>query len=201
MDFACRKLIWSISKRSASTNSCPLGGNVAPVKSRSPSQIKKLRNSRRRLPHHKNLTPSLTASANYFGYGLVAAFLLCLVVSSLVVWRLHRTATTPLEAETRPSITNAVILPTPVVTLSVSPAPTVVEKNISTSLDITTPPPNPFDAVHIQGIFYRATNPLAIINGKTAGIGDRLNDLQVVGIDQHSVTPQLHGERKFFRIN
>jgi hypothetical protein len=54
--------------------------------------------------------------------------------------------------------------------------------------------------IRFQGIHYRATQPLAIINGKTVGVGDHLIDIQVAGIDQNSVTLLLNGERKIFKL-
>jgi HD-like signal output (HDOD) protein len=61
------------------------------------------------------------------------------------------------------------------------------------------PPPSAFDKVRLQGIIYRTTHPLAIINGQTVGVGDEFDGFKVAAIDQNSVTLQLNGERKIFR--
>jgi HD-like signal output (HDOD) protein len=62
----------------------------------------------------------------------------------------------------------------------------------------TLPLPSPFDTVKIQGIFYRAANPEAIINNRTVRVGDQVNGLQVVAITQSSVTLSLGSEKRVY---
>lgn len=76
-----------------------------------------------------------------------------------------------------------------------------MQKTVQPPPESSTPQTSSFDDVRIQGIIYRAASPLAIINGKTVGIGDHFNAFQVVAIDQHSVTLQRGGERKVLRLN
>jgi hypothetical protein len=52
--------------------------------------------------------------------------------------------------------------------------------------------------VKIQGIFYRAANPEAIINNRTVRVGDEVNGLQVVAITQSSVTLSLGNEKRVY---
>ena len=49
-----------------------------------------------------------------------------------------------------------------------------------------TPPPPP--EPKLQGIVYTATQPWAIVDGKTVHVGDRLGEFRVKEISQHNVT-------------
>lgn len=81
------------------------------------------------------------------------------------------------------------------------PEPLAAAKNVQPSPESIAPQAGTFDSIRIQGIFYRAASPLAIVNGKSVGIGDSFNAFKVVAIDQHSVTLQRDGERKVFKLN
>ena len=88
---------------------------------------------------------------------------------------------------------------TPVAPAKASPAPATAAA--SSAVAAKKAPASPFDKIHVQGIFYRAASPLAIINGKTASIGDNINGFQVADIQQHSVTLSLNGEQRVFKFN
>jgi hypothetical protein len=169
-------------------------------------------------PLIKPLTPISPPVAS-FAYGWVAIITLFLVISGIVLWHFHgrpdsvpnpETATAPVqtEASAMPVITAPTVAPIvvatiapPVAIVSASSAP---PKLAATPAPVMTPkkaPASPFDKIHVQGIFYRAANPLAIINGQTAGIGDRISDIQVSEISQHSVTLSFKGEQKTFKFN
>ena len=48
----------------------------------------------------------------------------------------------------------------------------------------------------LQGIFYNANNPSAIINGKSMKVGDEANGIKVVSITQKSVLVQTGGQQR-----
>ncbi len=57
-----------------------------------------------------------------------------------------------------------------------------------------------FNSVKVQAIFYRPSNPNVMINGKTLGVGERLNGVQVISISQTNVVLGIGGERKAFQV-
>jgi hypothetical protein len=93
-----------------------------------------------------------------------------------------------------PPATNA--LPVPVI----PPATTLVA--VVTPAPPTPPPPIPapikvdFPPLKLQGIFFRATNPSALINGKTVFAGDYIGDVKVVAIERQRVKVELEGATK-----
>lgn len=48
----------------------------------------------------------------------------------------------------------------------------------------------------LQGIFYNANNPSAIINGKSMKVGDEANGVKVVSITQRSVLVESGGQKR-----
>jgi hypothetical protein len=52
----------------------------------------------------------------------------------------------------------------------------------------------------LQGIFWRPSNPSAVINGKTVYIGNRVENARVTAIDQESVTITVNGEAKVLSL-
>lgn len=93
-----------------------------------------------------------------------------------------------------PPATNA--LPVPVI----PPATTLVA--VVSPAPPTPPPPIPapikvdFPPLKLQGIFFRATNPSALINGKTVFAGDYIGDVKVVAIERQRVKVELEGATK-----
>ena len=73
------------------------------------------------------------------------------------------------------------------------PAPRAAVTNVTPVVVVST---NPFPRLKIQGIFYRANNPSAMINAKTVFIGDWVSNAKVVGITQDSVTVEFEGQTK-----
>ena len=72
---------------------------------------------------------------------------------------------------------------------SVSPLP---ESIVSPATVVaSTPPPAP---LKLQGILYRQTNPVAVINGKTVGVGDRVGEATVTAIRPDSTDVVVGGE-------
>ncbi len=52
----------------------------------------------------------------------------------------------------------------------------------------------------LQGIFYRPSNPSAVVNSKTVFVGDRIANAKVKAIDRQSVTLDLLGETKVLTL-
>jgi hypothetical protein len=59
---------------------------------------------------------------------------------------------------------------------------------------------SPFDSIKVQGIVYRSGHTVAIINGRTLDVGDRVNGTEVVSIEPSTVVLACQGERKIFRL-
>jgi len=55
---------------------------------------------------------------------------------------------------------------------------------------------NAFPALKVQGIFYRAKNPSAVLNNKTVFVGDHVFGITVVAITSDSVTVEANGNKK-----
>jgi HD-like signal output (HDOD) protein len=53
-----------------------------------------------------------------------------------------------------------------------------------------------FDSLKVQAIFYRASNPNVMINGKTLGVGERINGVEIVAIAQTNVILAYGRERR-----
>jgi hypothetical protein len=52
----------------------------------------------------------------------------------------------------------------------------------------------------LQGIFYRRTNPSAVVNSKSVFVGDRIGNAKVKAIDHQSVTLEIAGETKVLTL-
>ncbi len=48
----------------------------------------------------------------------------------------------------------------------------------------------------LTGIFFRKNNPLALISGKTVGVGDEINGIHVSKIEKDRVTVEWNGQTK-----
>jgi hypothetical protein len=48
----------------------------------------------------------------------------------------------------------------------------------------------------LQAIFYRPSNPSAVVNARTVFVGDRIDNARVKAIDRQSVTLEIAGETK-----
>ena len=68
------------------------------------------------------------------------------------------------------------------------PVPNAPPPPPPTSPPPTPPPPPPPPEPKLQGIVYTATQPWAIVDGKTVHVGDRLGEFRVKEISQHNVT-------------
>lgn len=111
----------------------------------------------------------------------------------------------PVPAEVKPKPVDVAVVtpPTPAPT---QPEPRVEEKTTVTPapaptpvVAATPPPPKPeFPTLKLQGIFYRRTNPSALISGKTVFVGEKVQGAKVIEIDRQSVTLEFQGEKKTY---
>jgi len=90
------------------------------------------------------------------------------------------------EADAKPPAVNA----TPVTGLPPT-APSPASNAVPVTVAAAAPQPAP---LKLQGILYRPTNPVAVINGKTVGVGDRVDEAIVVSINQSSTLVVVAGE-------
>jgi hypothetical protein len=58
-----------------------------------------------------------------------------------------------------------------------------------------------FNAVKLQAVFYRPNSPTAMINGRTVGVGERFDGMEVVRITQTSVVLAFGTEQREFTLN
>jgi hypothetical protein len=52
----------------------------------------------------------------------------------------------------------------------------------------------------LQGIFYRISNPTALINGKTVSAGEKVSGARVLKIERQEVTVELDGQTKVLTL-
>jgi hypothetical protein len=86
-----------------------------------------------------------------------------------------------------------------------SPSPTTSNSTIAavetpTSQSKPEMLPRPQLTFKLQGIFYRPSNPSAVVNTKTVFIGDVVNEAKVTAIDRQSVTLVLEGQTKVLTL-
>ncbi len=68
------------------------------------------------------------------------------------------------------------------------------------------PPPAPAPPAkeppefRLNGLIYTVARPVAIVNGQTVHVGDRVNGATVVGINRMLVTLQINGQRKTYAL-
>ena len=173
-------------------------------------------------PLLKPTSPVLQPANNSFPYGWAVTAVVILIAGFIAIWQFHgKSKPAPEAAEAPVQVVEAPApapapAPQPVAVAKASPATQMPPAPATASptgaktapAPATAPavaakkaPASPFDKIHVQGIFYRAASPLAIINGKTASIGDNINGFQVTNIEQHSVTLSLNGEERVFKFN
>jgi len=102
-------------------------------------------------------------------------------------------ATQPVEPN--PVVKTPEVPPAPVVSHTapppVTPAPTATVAN---------PPVAVNGPLKVQGIFYTAKNPAAVINSKMVHVGDQVGDAKVIAIDKDSVTLESDGRKKVLTL-
>ena len=59
---------------------------------------------------------------------------------------------------------------------------------------------NSFPPLKVQGIFYRAHNPSAMVNGKSVFVGDHVSGATISAITSDSVTVEMNGAKKVLTL-
>ena len=95
----------------------------------------------------------------------------------------------PANPPTAPAVANL-----PAAPASVATSPPVKRPPAAPAAVSPTPPT--FPALKLQGIYYRRTNPTAMINSQNVGIGEMVDGVQVVTIERMTVTVELEGHKK-----
>jgi hypothetical protein len=80
-----------------------------------------------------------------------------------------------------------------------SPSPAVQVAALSATAALQ--PPSPMSDFRLQAIFYRATSPSAVINGRTLYIGDKIDEARVLSIARETVKLQAKGEIKVLTLH
>jgi hypothetical protein len=89
---------------------------------------------------------------------------------------------------------NIVVAPTPTPAPAPAPEATPVVAAKPEPPIATPPPPSP-PALKLQGIFYRTTNPTALISGNTVGVGETVSGARVLSITSQQVTLEWNGQK------
>jgi HD-like signal output (HDOD) protein len=95
----------------------------------------------------------------------------------------------PTEVASTPAAVEPALEPEPAVTVS-APAP-------NSGLSSVTKSEPEF---RVNGISYHTTHPLAIVNGKTVGLREKINGAIVVGIGRSTVLLEINGETKTLEL-
>jgi hypothetical protein len=82
-------------------------------------------------------------------------------------------------------------------TAVVAPAtPATIPQPPITKVEPVVPTKPVFPELKLQGIFYRLSNPSALISGKNVRVGDLVQGVKVIAIERTSVTLEFKGERR-----
>jgi HD-like signal output (HDOD) protein/CheY-like chemotaxis protein len=160
------------------------------------------------LPEHliptfsDETVPSAEPAANRtWIYGAVGVGVVVLLVLGWLSFELltNRTKvaarTTPEPGAAAPIVTPIQAAAKPISTAS----PTVAAKAPEMPMVVPSPVAKPtlaFADMKLQGIFYSANHPSAIINGQRVEVNDRFGDVVVVGITSSTVTVEWQKKRK-----
>jgi HD-like signal output (HDOD) protein len=81
-----------------------------------------------------------------------------------------------------------------------APAPGAPVMARGTEATKAPPDESAFDSIKIQGIVYHAGHSIALINGKSLDVGDRINGVEVVSIEPSNVVLACNGVKKKFLL-
>lgn len=158
--------------------------------------------------------PPARNHVSFFGPILLILIVVVLALAALFFWKgleakkelAAAKKQMPNVTSTSPSETKAEIPPAPAVSETktepaTAPKPVVeTADNSATNSSPTTnavvaatPPAGP-EPLKLQGIFYRLSNPTALINGKTVAVGDQVSGARVLRIEREAVTLERDGK-------
>ena len=81
--------------------------------------------------------------------------------------------------------------------LTIEKAPSQTSNELG-SVAVPQPPPAP--TFKLQGIFYKPVQPLAMVNGRTVGLGDKVLNGKIVAIRRDSVSVFVDGQTKVLTL-
>jgi hypothetical protein len=87
-----------------------------------------------------------------------------------------------------------------------TPESAIAEPNVTTNaIPTVAPTPAPpavptFPSIKLQGIFYKKSNPTAMLNGKTVGVGGKVDGVTVTQIEASSVTLKWNDEKRVLEL-
>ncbi len=84
--------------------------------------------------------------------------------------------------------------PNPVSSVAVE-APTVKAGTLEAA-----PAANAVRTLKLQGVYYRPSNPSALINGQSVFVGDTVDEARIVKIERQSVTVEFSGQTKVLSL-
>src|ERR1051326_6608161 len=106
-----------------------------------------------------------------------------------------------LKGET-PVASNLQPVPAPVQGQTLLPSTTTSNASAAPVTSASLEPVKPtFPVVRLQGIFFRAERPSALINAKTAFVGDKVANVKVLAITRETVTVEWNGETKVLSLD
>ncbi len=116
-------------------------------------------------------------------------------------WQTNRDETlthvaTPVAAREHPPATTPTAEPAEPVAVTTTPAPveTAPPPAAPAAATAVEPAKAEFPNLKLQGIFFRASNPSAMINAKTFYVGDKIQGAKVLSITQDTVTMEFSGQ-------
>lgn len=143
-------------------------------------------------PHFAGASPPPIVTR---GIGIIVPFFLVLAALAglFLVWQLRQkqiaqnqpaadASSSSSSSSSKPALVANVSTPIPPVSQPVAQKPVVSAPTSTVSAPPLPPPPK------LQGIFFSASNPSAMIGGQTVMVGDKLNGYRVAAISQRSVT-------------
>ena len=80
--------------------------------------------------------------------------------------------------------------------VSVPPVAVPPTNTASTTSVASSSTESSFPELRLQGVFYRPSNPSAVINAKTVYKGDKVDTARVIAIGKETVTVEWKGQRK-----
>ena len=125
--------------------------------------------------------------------GLALALILVVALGGMFVWLVSQKAAGELRVTARPANEPATVVTADSKPKFFAPPPpalppaTIPAEPGTNTLPATVEPPPPL-APKLQGISFHSTHPLAVVNGKTVVIGDRVGGFRVLAITRSSVT-------------
>jgi hypothetical protein len=161
----------------------------------------------RQTETHASMKPAAEERSSSPALALGAGVVLALVLAGWFFWQWWNTSHPPASAKVEHV---AAIAPKP------APAPVVQEiiPPLSAPAPTSTPAPAPAPAppakaveqtwpadLKLMAIFFRQTNPLALINGKTLGVGDLIDGIRVTKIERDRVSVEWNGQVKELMTN